>query len=104
MRAPANPNSPIDAGAPISPTSIEYHREETRSKLAFALIAIFGVEVLAALATFVFPHQLGIDSADLASVKDILSIVFSPTVALVGSAMGFYFGTEGKKQERADRS
>jgi hypothetical protein len=62
-------------------------REDARRLLAISLVAIFGVEVVAALLTVLCGR-------DLATIKDILTIILGPTVALVGSATGFYFGTK----------
>jgi hypothetical protein len=88
---------PNEVAGPVEPRSIEFRREDTRSKLAYFLVGIFAVEVAAALISVLFSKWLGLGANGSASVKDILSVVFSPTVALVGSAIGFYFANEGKK-------
>jgi hypothetical protein len=58
-----------------------------RGRLAAALTALFAVTVLAALATAIF----GSRRAD-AQVVDILRDLLPAELAILGSALGFYFG------------
>jgi hypothetical protein len=79
-------------GAPPLPIAndIEIAQENTRKYLALALLGLLGIEVLAALLAALFIcSQL--------NMKDALSIVFGPTIALVGAATGFYFGSNSTR-------
>jgi hypothetical protein len=80
------------AGPPPPPiarrTTIPERRESARKTLALILVGIFGIEVIGALAALVF---FGVNLQDL---KDIIPLILGPTVALVGSVVGFYFGTQ----------
>ena len=98
MGLPPQPEGYI--GAPTKPTAhdINLAQENTRKALALILLGILGIEILAALAAVYVPtlflNLKPADRPDLStSMKDILSIVFGPTIALVGAATGFYFGS-----------
>jgi hypothetical protein len=84
-------------GAPPTPTTheINLRQEKTRKLLAIGLLLILAAEVAAALFwvfwEFYFIAKDGRDISPL--MKDILSIIFGPTIALVGAATGFYFGS-----------
>jgi cytochrome c biogenesis factor len=83
--------------APPTPTTheIDLKQENTRKLLAIILLLILAAEVAAALIwvfwAFYFTAKDGKDISPL--MKDILSIIFGPTIALVGAATGFYFGS-----------
>jgi hypothetical protein len=62
-------------------------RERARKWIAIGLVIIFGLEVLGSMAAAWFC------SIDTHNIKDIMELVLGPTVALVGSVVGFYFGT-----------
>jgi hypothetical protein len=68
--------------------SVPERRETARLGVAIALVVIFGIEVIGAMLA------LWLCSARMAELKDILSLILSPTVALVGAVTGFYFGTQ----------
>lgn len=68
------------------PTTREIELESTRKYLAFFLLAILALEILAALAAVLLFNGV------VASMKEMLAVIFTPTVALVGAATGFYFG------------
>jgi hypothetical protein len=76
-----------EVGVPTGPVSvdIELRREGTRERIALILLAILAGEVLFALLSQMGPRP--------APMKDMMAIIFGPTVALVGSALGFYYGT-----------
>jgi hypothetical protein len=74
------------AGDEPKSQSMDERREWVRRTLAVALVAIFGLEVLGAMAALCWT------SAHPQDLKDILTLILSPTVALTGSAIGFYFG------------
>jgi hypothetical protein len=58
-----------------------------RGRLAAALTALFAVTVLAALATAIFGS-----AAAYKQVVDILRDLLPAELAILGSALGFYFG------------
>jgi len=62
-------------------------REKARQWIAWALVAIFGVEVLGAMAAARFCKT------DIQNIKDIMELILSPTIGLVGAVVGFYFGS-----------
>jgi hypothetical protein len=71
----------------------ERHREWVRGILAFVLTLLLIIEVGASFYAVLSPALLH-DEKTINAVKDILTIVMSPTVALVGAATGFYYGTK----------
>jgi hypothetical protein len=77
------PQETVEVGAPIVPTTREVERESTRKVLALVLLGILAIEILAALAAVFF------STAITAAMKDMLGLVFTPTIALVGAATGF---------------
>ena len=84
---------PIEVEPQSRPISIPELRERARSRLAMSLLIILGIEVTAAFVALFcgfFPSD----------IKDILTVILSPTVALVGSALGFYFGTDNQRPDR----
>jgi hypothetical protein len=68
--------------------TIPEKQEDARRTLAIALVVIFGIEVIGAMLALWFCKPPMIDS-----IKEVLTLILGPTVALVGSATGFYFGT-----------
>jgi hypothetical protein len=83
--------------APPTPTTheISLKQENTRKLLAIILLLILAAEVAEAFiwvfCAFYFTAKYTKDIDIL--MKDILSIIFGPTIALVGAATGFYFGS-----------
>jgi len=67
-------------------------QETTRSSLASRLTMMFGSTLAS---TYIL---LGVSivnpSADKALIKDITSMVITPQVALLGAALGYYFGSK----------
>jgi hypothetical protein len=61
-------------------------REETRSLLAIALVALLAAVALGILLLTGF-SELKIEDA-----KDLIDGILSPLIALTGTALGFYFG------------
>jgi hypothetical protein len=53
------------------------------------LVGILALEILIALSA------VAICPSRWTEIKELLIVIFGPTVALVGSATGFYFGTKG---------
>jgi hypothetical protein len=73
--------------------TIPERQEWARTWLALSLVAIFGVEVTGSMVA------LWVCGARLQELKDILTLVLGPTVALVGSATGFYFASRSRTEE-----
>jgi hypothetical protein len=74
---------------PISfPITIPERREIARAWIAKVLVGIFGFEALGAILAIWFC------SAKQQELKDILTLILGPTVAVIGSVLGFYFGAE----------
>lgn len=61
-------------------------RERVRGALALGLLVGLGLVIAAA---FVSIWAQWMPEGD---VKDLLTVIFGPVVALTGSALGFYFG------------
>jgi len=79
-------------GAPSAPSFVERSQEYTRSIIALILVLLFCGEVTVAfLALF--------RKIEVANIKDVFELVIGPTVALVGSVIGFYFGTKSRSDE-----
>jgi hypothetical protein len=72
----------------------EKHREGTRRWLAFGLLLLLAAIALLSVGAVI----LGLQNTD--DVKSIADVVFPPIVALTGSALGFYFGSERGALER----
>lgn len=66
---------------------IEQAREAMRGYIALALVLTVGGIILGCMLL------LGTKSATAADLKDVMSIVFTPIVALLGAVVGFYYGT-----------
>lgn len=99
-RPPGTP-PPIDVDIPepggggpgTKEITIPERREWIRGLIAIILVAIFGLEVLGAMLV------LWLCSTQLQQLKELLPLILSPTVAVVGSVLGFYFG--GKEEPTA---
>jgi hypothetical protein len=59
-----------------------------RAKVTFRLIWLFGGSVLASFITFWFFSG----SKDWRDIKDVCELVLTPEIAILGTALGFYFG------------
>ncbi|MGC1887717.1 MAG: hypothetical protein WA709_16745 [Stellaceae bacterium] len=86
------PEAPValDIDAPASPPEqqpLPHIQEAARRRLAYYLVSILALEVVVSVA-FIWCHPDHIDT-----IRSWMTIVFGPTVALVGSAAGFYFGS-----------
>jgi hypothetical protein len=74
-------------------SSIEGHRETTRSVLAQWLmllltIVVVGLLILAGL------QMAGVFNQSVLSITDLATAVLTPIVTLAGTALGFYFGAQ----------
>jgi hypothetical protein len=76
---------------PLGSFDHDRHIDHVRAFLAVVLVLLVAVEVLIALIAV----ALGTPSSDM---SDLLEKVLSPTVALAGSAVGFYFAGERDSQ------
>ena len=70
----------------VKPYDPEPQREKLRGYLAGGLVLLLAVIVLLAFGT------MWSKWASEAEIKDLLSTIFPPLVALAGTAIGFYFG------------
>ena len=68
-------------------------RENVRGKIAISLIEILAAIILLSFILLAFQP----DSSD--KLKEILSLVFGPLVALVGAATGYYFGAKSSGKD-----
>ena len=103
----------LDAGAPLSvpnklPPSFAVEKydpvrsiDHARKYIAYALIAILAVVIVFVLSAVVW--MLGHESPDRAKydyLVGVVNIVFGPIVTLVGSATGFYFGSQNRSPQQ----
>jgi len=80
---------------------MERRRDHTRASLAFALLGLLLVEIVAAIGgSFQFS---GADKG-MADFNSVINALIGPTVALVGAATGFYFGTRTPNEEHRPQS
>jgi hypothetical protein len=83
QKGPPAPANPPEVTPPTYPDKI-------RGRIALALIALLTAIVFASFLTIwlgVVFHRL-----DFKDLKDLLTIVFGPLVALASAAVGYYFG------------
>ncbi len=66
--------------------SVARSQERTRRYIAYGLLGLLVVLSLAGVIA------MFIDSLELQRVKDVMGIIFTSVVGLVGSVVGFYFG------------
>jgi hypothetical protein len=80
---------PVDPSRLLEPATEPYDpepkRENVRLLLAASLVGLVIVEVLAAFGALIAGQSIQ-------DLRALLQIVLSPSVALAGSATGFYFG------------
>ena len=65
-------------------------RENTRGRIALLLIALLALVVIGVL-VLTYLRTLGYGGA-ATDIKELVTLLLSPLVALVGSVTGFYFG------------
>jgi hypothetical protein len=70
-------------------------RERTRSWIAFILLGVL-VAVVGASIVVLFDTSIQLQRA-----KDMISLILTPTVGLVGSVVGFYFGAQTAQAAQA---
>jgi hypothetical protein len=88
----ASRGEPVSAqlGSPYSLQlgGVQKHREDTRRWLAYGMVLLLAAVTLLSLAAVVFEWQTSDE------VRAITEVLFTPIVALTGSALGFFFGIE----------
>ena len=72
-------------------------REPARRKIAYSLLALLAAIILAAIVT------LFVDDAvvPLQRAKDLVGLLLTPIVGLVGSVVGFYFGAQTAQEAQS---
>lgn len=98
----ASPPRTVEIADPggISPpeerrANLNLKQEDVRRWLAVGLMAIFAVEILVSL------YIMATGSKETwPDLKELLAMILGPTVALVGSATGFYFGTKADGRDK----
>jgi hypothetical protein len=82
----------VEELAERSKAQFDQMQEETRSSLALRLVTIFGSTLVV---TYLFVGITAVTpSTDKELIKDITSQVIPPQVALLGAALGYYFGSK----------
>jgi hypothetical protein len=95
--------SPVPTEPPpvIILRTVEQQREEKRGEIALLLVRLLAGLGAGALALLASAGWLRLD---IASIKEILTVIFPSVVALVGTVIGFYFGgrAEGSTSRRGN--
>jgi hypothetical protein len=77
-------------GGPVEPALSKVSKPYVRARLAYFVLWIFvGSLALTFAAFFVYAIWPGKDWRD---VKDLISLILTPEVAIVASILGYYFG------------
>lgn len=71
--------------------TIRKRREDTRSYIAYGLIAILAGTIIL---SFIL---LLADKGNSPGVADLLKLVVAPLIGLIGAATGYYFGTRERQ-------
>lgn len=79
---------PVGPDVQLEPGTVPYDpepkRENTRGILAVGLVGLVGVEVILGFIALM-------SGTPIEDLRQLFEVVFSPSVALAGSATGFYF-------------
>jgi hypothetical protein len=94
---PITISDPASDGPESKKVTLAEKQEDARRALAIILVLIFAGEVLGAMLALWTSN-----SPPINDIKEILTMILGPTVALVGSAMGFYFGTRPRTDDATD--
>jgi hypothetical protein len=101
-----------------APTEEKYDpgkaNDDARRNIAYALLALLILTVIFGLIAISFVNGQDVDSgnataraldskADAERLVTVLNIVFGPIVTLLGTATGFYFGSQAKREGMAGR-
>jgi uncharacterized RDD family membrane protein YckC len=68
-------------------------KELARRTIAFILLAMLGAIIGVTLAILFLP-----DTVHLRRAKDLVGLILTPIIGLVGSVVGFYFGAQTVQQ------
>lgn len=84
---------------------LDIKREDTRSKLATILITILAVTYIAAFITMLIVIFVPIDQGEEIAErytysKDILSLLITTQIGLIGAVLGFYLGSSRNNQTK----
>jgi type IV secretory pathway VirB2 component (pilin) len=71
---------------PVRPFDLAREQEMIRGRIAWGLVVMLAVLILIAFGTLWFKA----DQFD--QLEKLLTIIFAPVIALVGTATGYYFG------------
>jgi hypothetical protein len=99
VRVVAEEDTSKDSPAPGEPkpifiTKIEEEREAKRGQIALLLCRLLVGIAIGALLLIAARKWLGLTIAEL---KDILTVLLPPVIALVGTVSGFYFGGRAER-------
>lgn len=70
-------------------------QEKTRAWLAKGLVIIFG-STISAFFLFILIKIIFPTSVNTEDLKDLLTLILTSEVGIVGTALGFYFGNQSK--------
>ena len=68
--------------------------DDVRAKLAFGMLGIFALTIIADIGISVFGHLI---QADIGTAKEAFHELIAAETGLFGSAIGFYFAGQGKR-------
>jgi hypothetical protein len=96
-RLPAQQEASEDIGAPSNDPryvgiSRPTHTDVTRRKIALWLVGIFGFTVFGSFVAWFIPPVIVAGKAIV--VQELIQLLLPVESALLGSAMGFYFGSK----------
>ncbi len=102
-------------GQPVStPLEVQYDpqkaNDDARRNIAYALLVLLIIVVAFALVAISIVNSQPLDSTnstiraedaktDAERLVSVLNIVFGPIVTLLGTATGFYFGSQARREE-----
>lgn len=89
----------LPRGGLIEPTlvPIEHQREKIRGRIAQALIVLLFLVITAAFLVFVLRPK------EFENLDNLLTIIFAPIIGLIGTVLGFYFGSESSETRGRSR-
>lgn len=70
-------------------------KEKTKAWLIKGLIIIFG-STISVLSLFILIKIISPNSVNTEDLKDLLTLILTSEVGIVGTALGFYFGNQSK--------
>lgn len=79
---------PVDDPQPPEEGPVARQRERARRKIAYILLGVFVVELLFFAVAIFFPEKQYIRS------QEYMQVALAGTFGLVGSVMGFYYGSQ----------